>query len=93
MQCNTIHASYAMLSGGIPWNMPRVTCIFRIHMPKSSENLREFPKTSETLPTRFSGTFIKKRRVMKILENRWQSSETFGKLRRETVLKWFPMFL
>ena len=25
------HTSYAMLSSGIPWNMPRVTCIFRIH--------------------------------------------------------------
>ena len=28
---NTIHTSYAMLSSGIPWNMLRVTCIFRIH--------------------------------------------------------------
>ena len=45
-------------------------------MPKSSENLREFPKTSETLQTRY---FYKKR-FMKILENLWQSSETFGKL-------------
>ena len=26
-----IYTSYAMLSSGIPWNMPRVTCIFRIH--------------------------------------------------------------
>ena len=26
-----IHTSYAMLSSEIPWNMPRVTCIFRIH--------------------------------------------------------------
>ena len=26
-----INTSYAMLSSGIPWNMPRVTCIFRIH--------------------------------------------------------------
>ena len=25
---NTIHTSYAMLSSGIPWNMPRVTCIY-----------------------------------------------------------------
>ena len=25
-----IYTSYAMLSSGIPWNMPRVTCIFRI---------------------------------------------------------------
>ena len=26
-----IYTSYAMLSSGIPWNMSRVTCIFRIH--------------------------------------------------------------
>ena len=26
-----INTSYAMLSRGIPYNMPRVTCIFRIH--------------------------------------------------------------
>ena len=25
------NTSYAMLSLGIPWNMPHVTCIFRIH--------------------------------------------------------------
>ena len=84
----TIYTSYAMLSSGIPWNMPRITCIFHIHtglqagvcirrkykrqvaysmvslekalhnyfnypMPKSSENLREFPKTSKTLQTRY----------------------------------------
>ena len=27
----TIYTSYAMLSSGIPWNMPRITCIFHIH--------------------------------------------------------------
>ena len=26
-----IYTTYAMLSSGIPWNMPRVTCVFRIH--------------------------------------------------------------
>ena len=26
--CDVINTSYAMLSRGIPWNMPRVTCIF-----------------------------------------------------------------
>ena len=26
-----IYTSYAMLLSGIPWNMSRVTCIFRIH--------------------------------------------------------------
>ena len=25
-----LHTSYAMLSSGLPWNMRRVTCIFRI---------------------------------------------------------------
>ena len=30
IQYNTIHTSNAMLSSGIPWNMPRVTCIFRM---------------------------------------------------------------
>ena len=29
--CDYKLVSYAMLSSGIPWNMPRVTCIFRIH--------------------------------------------------------------
>ena len=28
---NTIHASYATLSSGIPWNIPRVTSIFWYH--------------------------------------------------------------
>ena len=26
-----VYSSYAMFSSAIPWNMPRVTCIFRIH--------------------------------------------------------------
>ena len=26
-----LNTSYAVLSSGIPWNMPRVTCIFRVH--------------------------------------------------------------
>ena len=31
-----INTSYAMLSRGIPCNMPRVTCIFRIHTSLSA---------------------------------------------------------
>ena len=38
MQYNTIHTSYAMLSSGIPWNMPRDNCIFR---PYTHEPLGE----------------------------------------------------
>ena len=26
-----VYTSYAMLSSGLPWNMPRVTCVFRIN--------------------------------------------------------------
>ena len=63
-------------------------------MPKPSENLRkfseelrnlrEFPKTSGMPQTRFE----KIKRFMKILENLWQSSQIFGKLR-----KWSKMVL
>ena len=87
-----IHTSYAMLSSGIPRNMPRFTYIFRntralrrvcirrkykwqvllYPMPKSSENLREFPKTSEALQTRYWGTFIKD------LWKFWKSLAVFG---------------
>ena len=64
-------------------------------MSKSSGNLREsVPKTSETLQTRYCGTFIKKR-FIKILENLWQSSETFGNLRKQfkSVFQCFYDFL
>ena len=56
-------------------------------MPKSSGNLREFPKTSETLQ-------FFKRRFMKILENLCQSSETFEKLRKlfKSVFQFFLRF-
>ena len=63
-------------------------------MPKPSENLRkfseelrnlrEFPKTSGMPQTRFE----KIKRFMKILEDLWQSSQIFGKLR-----KWSKMVL
>ena len=44
MVSSGMHTSYAKLSSGIPWNVPRVTCISRIlyPMPKSSENLQKF---------------------------------------------------
>ena len=64
-------------------------------MSKSLGNLREsVPKTSETLQTRYCGTFIKKR-FIKILENLWQSSETFGYLRKQfkSVFQCFYDFL
>ena len=55
-------------------------------MPKSSENLCEFPKTSETLQTRYWGTFIKKLwkfwkifvNLRKLLENLGNSSKVFS---------------
>ena len=28
----TVYSSYAMVTSGIPWNMPCITCIFHIHM-------------------------------------------------------------
>ena len=57
-----IHTGCAMLSSGIPWNMPRLTCIFCIRtslqaslytkkiqeiMPKSSKTYGNFWKSSE----------------------------------------------
>ena len=62
-----IHTCYAMLSRGIPWNMPRVICILSKFskspkskssekLPKFSElfgNFLELPKSSETLLNRF----------------------------------------
>ena len=32
---------YAMLSSGIPWNMPRVSCIFHIHTPLGESEYEE----------------------------------------------------
>ena len=37
-----IHSSYAMVSSGIPRNMPRVTCIFRIHTTNLSHALKKY---------------------------------------------------
>ena len=90
-----IPTSYAMLSSGIPWNIPRVACIFRIHtsLIKSLENLRKFSKELE-----ISGNFRKHRkrfkpvfqeplkRFIKILKNLWQSSEIFRKLPKLTKM-------
>ena len=90
-----IPTSYAMLSSGIPWNIPRVACIFRIHtsLIKSLENLRKFSKELE-----ISGNFRKHRkrfkpvfqeplkRFIKILENLWQFSEIFRKLPKLTKM-------
>ena len=61
-------------------------------IPKSSENLWEFPKTSETLQTVIE-EHIYKKKIMKILENLWQSSETFGKLRKQFNTNVFMIFL
>ena len=61
-------------------------------MPISTENLRkfseehgnlwEFPKTLETLQTRF----WELKRFKKVLENVWQSLEVFGKIRRRSKM-------
>ena len=72
---------------GIPWES---IAQLLYPMPKSSENLREFPKISETLQTRYWGTFIRK-----IYENFGKSLAIFGNFWKtsETVQKCFPMFL
>ena len=84
-----------MLSSGIPWNMPRVTCIFRIHTSLYYNyfipclNLRKtygnFGKSSEIsanfrkLRKRFKPVFEELKQFMKLLENFGNSSKMFSR--------------
>ena len=65
----TLNSSYAMLSCGIPWNMHRVTCIFRVHMSVFSEN---FGIGSKAIFRSFHN-------FLKFSINLRKSSEVFGK--------------
>ena len=81
-----IHTSYAMLLSGIPWNMPCVTCIFRIHTSPCL-NLRKtygnFGKSAEIsanfrkLRKRFKPIFVELKQFMKLLKNFGNSSKVF----------------
>ena len=93
LQEKLVNTSYAMLSSGVPWNMPRVTCIFLIHTSLyyfiPCQNLRKtygnFGKSSEIsanfrkLRKRFKPVFEELKRFMKLLENFGNSSKVFSR--------------
>ena len=75
-----IHTSYAMLSSGITWNMPRVTCIFRIHTslyPMPNYDLRKSYGNFRKLRKRFKSV-IEELYTKKIYENFENSLAIFG---------------
>ena len=92
-----INTSYAMLSRGIPWNMPRVTCIFRIHTSlyyfipclnlwKIYGNFRKLRKLFKPI--------IEELYTKKIYENFGKSLAIFGNVWKtsETVINVFRCF-